>query len=243
MLSKKIQRVSLNLIFLLSLIVVSFNIAWHLSSVADYFYKPLYSALNIQAHIKKYAPENIEIHFRSFADTRPKQHYRLFGEIIDSINHGGMGLEEISFNVMNSDNFIRLLTSAEVRHLEDIAKLVAVFNWTAIVSALLVAFCLWCLYKSKRTLFAYKSTLMSLAATVIVLATSVLLIDPKILFYYLHQLIFFENQWFFYYEESLMVTLMKAPDIFGYIAIGISLLAIIVFVALWAVSHVIMRQR
>ena len=35
-----------------------------------------------------------------------------------------------------------------------------------------------------------------------------------------------EHQWFFYYQESLMTVLMKAPDLFGAIAILIAVLGI-----------------
>mgnify|MGYP007022672661 CR=1 FL=1 len=36
-------------------------------------------------------------------------------------------------------------------------------------------------------------------------------------------------QWFFYYQESLMSTLMKAPDLFAGIAVQIALLAVIIY--------------
>jgi len=49
-------------------------------------------------------------------------------------------------------------------------------------------------------------------------------------FYYLHTLVFPDNhQWFFYYQESLMSSLMKAPDLFAGIAISLSVTAAIIY--------------
>jgi hypothetical protein len=51
------------------------------------------------------------------------------------------------------------------------------------------------------------------------LLTVLVLFGPVNVFYKLHTWIFpADHQWFFYYQESLMTTLMKAPDIFGGIA-------------------------
>ena len=52
-------------------------------------------------------------------------------------------------------------------------------------------------------------------------------------FYALHEWIFPDNhQWFFYYQESLMTVLMKAPDLFGAISVLIALLAIPIYLLL-----------
>jgi hypothetical protein len=55
--------------------------------------------------------------------------------------------------------------------------------------------------------------------TIAALIAAVLIIGSKKVFYYLHTWIFPpEHPWFFYYQDSLMTTLMKAPDLFGLIA-------------------------
>jgi len=62
------------------------------------------------------------------------------------------------------------------------------------------------------------------------LGAIVMALGPKAVFYWAHTKIFpAGHQWFFYYEESLMTTLMKAPDIFAFIA----LLLVAVLIALW----------
>jgi uncharacterized membrane protein len=51
-------------------------------------------------------------------------------------------------------------------------------------------------------------------------------------FYAFHEAIFPpDHQWFFYYQDSLMSTMMKAPFLFGYIAAALVALAL---VYLWA---------
>ncbi len=64
-------------------------------------------------------------------------------------------------------------------------------------------------------------------------AILVVVIGPVKVFYALHELLFPDgHQWFFYYQESLMSTMMKAPELFGWIAMEWALLAILCFVLL-----------
>ena len=65
-----------------------------------------------------------------------------------------------------------------------------------------------------------------------------LLIGAKRVFYSLHDLIFpAEHQWFFYYQDSLMSTMMKAPDFFAYVAAALAVLAIgLLWLILFAAS-------
>jgi len=53
----------------------------------------------------------------------------------------------------------------------------------------------------------------------------------KAIFYQLHIMIFpTDHQWFFYYQDSLMSTLMKAPDLFAGIAMQILGLSVVIFI-------------
>ena len=52
-------------------------------------------------------------------------------------------------------------------------------------------------------------------------------------FYYLHTVIFpADHQWFFYYQDSLMATIMKAPDIFSAIAAQLLAVALLLTVGI-----------
>ncbi len=56
------------------------------------------------------------------------------------------------------------------------------------------------------------------------------------LFYYLHTVIFpADHQWFFYYKDSLMATIMKAPDIFSAIAAQLLIVALLLAVGVDAI--------
>jgi uncharacterized membrane protein len=56
------------------------------------------------------------------------------------------------------------------------------------------------------------------------------------LFYYLHTVIFpADHQWFFYYKDSLMATIMKAPDIFSVIAAQLLTVALLIAVGIDAI--------
>ena len=58
------------------------------------------------------------------------------------------------------------------------------------------------------------------SALVLIVLTAVLMLFVQKLFNQLHVWAFpDDHQWFFYYEDSLMSTMMKAPVIFAYIAI------------------------
>lgn len=65
------------------------------------------------------------------------------------------------------------------------------------------------------------------------IALIVFALGPIAVFYWFHEQVFPEgHQWFFYYQDSLMTTLMKAPDIFAFIAA----LLVTVLVALWSAA-------
>jgi hypothetical protein len=52
-------------------------------------------------------------------------------------------------------------------------------------------------------------------------------------FYAAHRWIFpDDHQWFFFYQESLMSTMMQAPDLFLYIGISMAILALLAFILL-----------
>ena len=53
-----------------------------------------------------------------------------------------------------------------------------------------------------------------------------------------------EHQWFFYYQESLMTTLMHAPQLFGVIAVAIIALALLLYgLLLLALRYAIRSQQ
>jgi hypothetical protein len=67
---------------------------------------------------------------------------------------------------------------------------------------------------------------------VLLVSFIVILLGPTKIFYLAHEVVFPDkHQWFFYYEESLMSTMMKAPALFGPIALQLLILTILCWFA------------
>ena len=230
----KMLAMIIRMVYSLSALFTALLLAWLLLSKVDFFYPVLYNQLEINKTIAQYAPLNR--YKKGFEHTRAEQHQRIFSEILTQVNEGGEGLAQLTYRVNQHDQ--RLLTSAEVTHLQDVAKLVYILMISG-----MVAFLLWCslsayyLY-SKKPLPRLKSQLVSLLTVIAVMGAGVLVVGSVKVFYWLHRAIFPENhQWFFYYEDSLMSTLMKAPDLFGPISVMLVVLAIVLFITLgWVVQ-------
>ncbi len=218
-------------------------LAWHTLSLVNFFYPFLYDLLDFGSVIQHYAPLNI--HKSGFEQTDRAQHIALFGEIVSAINHGGQGLAEMVYYDSQGRVMDTFLHRAEVIHLQDVANLLEVLTqvtyWAmGILCALVIVFKL-----KKRPLNHLAKTLGWTLAGLGLFSALVVAWDAQAIFYALHTLVFpAEHQWFFYYQESLMTTLMKAPDIFAAIAV---LLLVVAFVycamILWLISRVLEQEE
>ena len=203
-------------LFLLLTFLVTLPASWWIMSKANFFYSPLYDLIGIDAHIERYAPKNMLGHL-DFEKTSKAQRVELFHGIVVAINHHGEGLEKLFYHDANQQRQ-PLLTRAEVQHLQDVAnllnKLKPLMAGLFIIWLFIVALIIY----KKQPLATAKEFFVSTLVILCVFAL-VLLIGPEKVFNQLHMWVFPDNhQWFFYYEESLMSTMMKAPDLFGYIA-------------------------
>lgn len=212
-------------LFLILTFVITLPMSWWVLAKANFTYAYLHDAINISENIDRYAPKNIngKLHFESTSkDTR----VALFKGIVDAIQQQGKGLTELSYLDPNTQSSIRLLTVAEVTHLQDVANLIdklKVMVFALAIFWLIVVLILW---KRRKALPSAVQLLIS-ATLIIVLCGAILSIGPEAIFNQLHIWIFPKNhQWFFYYEESLMSTMMKAPDLFAYIAGMMALLSL-----------------
>ncbi len=233
----KSQSAILNFLLSISLLCVSFYIAWNLNAAANFLYSTWYEVLNLDETISKYAPDN---KFRNgFEHTNQQQHIELFSGIVAGIQRDGEGLRDLSYIDEEKHAKRTLLTDAEVIHLEDVANLVSKFKYLVIFGSL-IAFVIFIFMRSKNTPIAkFKRHLLGGIGTILVFAVLVMLIGPTKIFYVGHELIFPNNhQWFFYYEESLMSTMMKAPVLFGPIACQLLLLTVL----LWLVALYLLQR-
>ena len=208
--------------------VASLWLGWRGLATADFLYPAWYRVLDVHGHIQHYAPRN---RYRDgFASTTPAERQRLFAAIVDAIHAGGRGLAELEYHDAAGRPLDRLLREPEVQHLEDVSRLVRVLApagwlavaWTALHLALIRAR-RWSVPTMSRLLAA---SLASVTAGVAL----VLVIGPVPVFYALHEWIFPPDRpWFFYYQDSLLTTMMKAPDLFGAIAAEILAVALLLY--------------
>jgi uncharacterized membrane protein len=214
------------------LLVFALGLSWQINKSAHFFYDFWYSQLNIQQTIKTYTPQNTEGK-RDYANTDYKQHIKNFNQIVVEINNNGKGLEKLSY--LNANNQRRvLLTSAEVVHLQDVSILVNKLRWISVINGLLLLIVIGIVYKFKQPKPHKKEQYMAVVIPSITLLLMFSIVGFTDIFYYLHTVVFPDNhQWFFYYQESLMSSLMKAPDLFAGIGLSLIVVAFVIYVIIY----------
>lgn len=211
-------------------------VSWHLLAQFHFAYPAGYQLLDLDKHIAEFAPLNR--YKDDFEYTTPEDHWRLFGEISDAVQASGKGLGEISYPLKNGHT-TALMHEAEIIHLQDVANLIDVFYVAGTLCLLvwiaLIAFA----YQQKLTMPPAKKILLGFLVGFAVIGAIVFIIGPTAVFYWLHVQVFPDgHQWFFYYQDSLMTTLMKAPDIFAFIAtLLLSLLTALWCASLYGINH------
>lgn len=227
-------------ILLLALIMSLYG-AWMVNAKFGYGYSWLYGFYDTEQHIALYAPQN---RYRiGFETTSEDVHKGVFQEIVDSVHANGEGLADISYFYAGKKT--PLLHQAEIIHLQDVANLINAIHGLTAMCLLLFFVCLLGEYRyrskgSQRVSASLKGLLSVCLLLVALTALAFWIWGAKAIFYQMHILIFpKDHQWFFYYQDSLMSTLMKAPDLFAGIAlqiafVGLVLYAVLLFILKWA---------
>ena len=191
----------------------------------------LHDVIDIQGTIEEYAPKNI--YKGRFDETTPEHRAALFRQILRGVNRNGEGLETIQYMDAEGEILGLLLRPAEVNHLRDVARLLGIFQNVAYVAVALYITMLVVFRLQQRKLPRPRNLLMVTTIAVALLVLVAFLSGAKQVFYQLHTVVFPSgHQWFFYYEESLMTMLMKAPDIFAWQAGMWIALALLVYYVL-----------
>lgn len=224
----------------LGLLLSALALSWHSIARADYLYPLWYQQLSIDEHINTFAPQNNRGKF-GLELLPPEEHFELFREIRQAVHHHGQGLESISYSTPSGEQQL-LLHADEVVHLQDVARLITlleqVSEWLMPMTIILVL-----LLSMTQVAVNWRRQALILFLLVALTIAAILLIGPTHVFYTLHVWIFPpENPWFFYYQDSLMTTLMKAPQLFGAIAIAIALGGLLWLAALLALLWLYQRQ-
>jgi hypothetical protein len=231
---------ALQTIFVVSLLWSAFFLAWVTLVPVDFGYGWLYERLAIAEHIERYGPQNL--YKQGFEHTDRQHRLALFGEIVTAIHQRGAGLAELSYPGPGGRS-VTLLREPERIHLQSVARLIETLRWIsyAMLGLLIVSVAL--LWRMRRPLPAARRVLGVTLALVALTALMVLALGPERVFNTLHTWIFpAGEQWYFYYQESLMTTLMKAPDLFGAIALLLLPLALGYFALLLLVSRRLLLQ-
>jgi uncharacterized membrane protein len=216
--------------------ILALYASWMVAASLGYGYSWWYDFYDSEQHIAYYAPQNK--YRQGFENTTVLEHKQLFQRIVDSIHNDGEGLADIKYSSANQQ--IPLLHGAEVIHLEDVADLINKLHimglCLAIIFILLYARHVICL-RRLGSLTRGRGQLLIVTALAGMISIVFLIFGAKAIFYQMHILIFPpDHQWFFYYQDSLMSTMMKAPDLFAGIAVQILLLGG-VFFALGLLLH------
>lgn len=211
---------------LLATLVSAFMLSWNINRHFDYGYRFWYGQMEIGEHIARYAPQNRYI--RGFDSQSEDQVVALFAEITDAVHHQGQGLGDITFT--DSRGRTRpLLREPEIVHLQDVANLIDTLTMAG-GFAILFAGIGSLLLVQRKVPILLKPQLALFGGLIVGLTLLTFIIGPEKVFYQFHVWVFpDEHQWFFYYQDSLMSTLMKAPDLFGGIAVSITVLGLLLF--------------
>lgn len=204
-------------------------LAWVVLARFDFLYPVWYRVLAIDRHIAVYAPQNrIRPHFQL---TRQAERERLFAALVAAVHDGGRGLEALRYHTPDGRPLGRLLTESEITHLHDVAALVR--HGQRLGGAAVGVWLLWSVRLVRRR---HRPPLARMASGLLILlagaGTIIALLGPTRLFYAWHEWLFPPDRpWFFYYQESLLTTLLKAPDLFGAIGIAWVGLTLILLIA------------
>ncbi|MDZ7787596.1 MAG: DUF1461 domain-containing protein [Halofilum sp. (in: g-proteobacteria)] len=230
-------------VFAGALLVAGLFVSWQALAGFDFAYLVWHEVLGIGDTIARYAPEN---RWRQgFEHTTPIERARLFGAIVDAIHADGRGLADLRYHDPEGRELGRLLRPPEIVHLRDVARLVRWFEIAGIAAlALVMALTLEARWR-RRSLPPARRFLGVGAALVGGVLIVLLAIGPVEVFYALHELVFPpDHEWFFWYQDSLMATLMQAPNLFGAIAaVWFPFALALAWAGLWAIGRFLERGR
>lgn len=212
-------------------------LAWHLFAQINFMYPLWYSLLHIDQTIEETTPRHL--HKKHFDQTSRQEHHRLFAEIVRAVQDRGKGLTQIQYRDREGKVLDRLLTQNEVIHLRDVANFVNLLNWWSLILLVVSLVLLALMFLVRVSMPALRKLLLTVIAVVAAAAIVLALAGFTKVFYWLHPIVFpADHQWFFYYEESLMSTLMKAPVLFAPLGVQLIVLGFVI----WGL-HLLLLQK
>lgn len=218
-----IKKYFLNSIYCLCSLILAFSFAWFILVAVNFNYGFWHDHTGIKPAIDHFGALNQNK--QGFELTTKAQREQAFADILKAVRNGGQGLDTIMFEVPGHPKQT-LLVEAEVIHLKDVAHLIDASVWLVVPAVLL-----WCtlvvfLRFAHKPIMRLPSQALALLGVFACVIFVLLVCGPEQVFNQLHIWAFPDNhQWFFYYQQSLMSTLMHAPELFGWIALEWTLIS------------------
>lgn len=221
--------------------VFSVILSWTILASFNFFYGVWHDYGGIGEGIDIYGPQN---KYKSgFGDTTADERERVFSEIVSAIHFGGNGLKNIRYRSSSSDGEQVLLHSNEIVHLQAVADIISFFYFPSVCVILIWVGMNTYILRSRQNIPNVKHQFTGMAVCLLSAVVLIFVLGPMNVFDWLHDVSFEPgHQWFFYYQDSLMSTLMLAPDLFGYIAVLWCALVVLIFVMVQVVLAKLFRD-
>ncbi len=234
-------KLALSLSFGLMTFLISLALAWFVMLNFNFFYGVWHDHGGIKEGIEKFGPQNR--YKPGFADTTKAQREGLFREIAHAIHNDGRGLAEINYQSPSSGGEQLLLREPEVVHLQDVANLINVMSKLLIASSVIWLGVVGIHIRRFRNIPKISEQISCIAGLLAVVGVVLIFAGPENVFNTLHVWVFpSEHQWHFFYQESLMSTMMFAPLLFAWIAGAWVILSLIVFFMINVSIYVVIAQ-
>ena len=228
-------------ILAIAVFVICLVLSWHFLSKVNFFFDTLYDMHQIESHIAEFAPQNRQ-NRSNFELTSKNERIRIVGEILRTVNSKGVGLETIKYFNTDGVPVNLFLTLAEVDHLEDVSVLVHFMNSIAFILIIIFIIIFSLAWRYKTTTPSLLMLTCSMASFVIITTGCIILMGPQIVFNELHRWVFGDkSEWHFYYQDSLMTTLLKAPDTFATMAILMTAIALIFWLLIFCLTKKLLK--
>ena len=216
-------------------------LSWHFLSKANFFFDTLYDMHQIESHIAEFAPQNRQNRI-NFELTSKNERIRIVGKILRTVNSKGVGLETIKYFNTDGVPVNLFLTLAEVEHLKDVSVLVHLMNSIAFILMIIFIIIFSLAWRYKTTTPSLLMLTCNMVGFVIIATGCIIFIGPQIVFNELHEWVFADkSEWHFYYQDSLMTTLLKAPDTFATIAILMTAIALIFWLLIFCLTKKLLK--
>lgn len=223
---RALVRIALGGFFALTSLLLAMSLSWAVLASQNFMYSTWHDVGGIGEGIDKFGPKNR--YKVGFGDTTKAQRAALFEQINIAVHRSGEGLAAIEYETPSSGGVTKLLRSPEVVHLQDVAMLIDKLKWTVVVNVVLFALVVFLVFRFREPMLKLSTMCTGVGVFFVFSLVIVFSIGPENVFNQLHIWVFpKENEWFFYYQDSLMSTLMLAPTLFGWIASALVVLAAI----------------